>query len=393
LKTKISLLIGSLQTGGAETQVAEMMNHFNRERFAPSLILFAPRGLERVQAFASEVKLLRNQPQIARGPIKRAHYAALSLNRLRSHLDQIRPDILHAFLPEPSISAATARLVRKVPCLVTSRLSLVDAYRPGRGAMGFADRIATRLSDFVVGNSIAIVDEVRRIDGVPAARTQVIYNGVDVSRFSPANRPGWRPRFGWTQDNIVFGNVANFIPYKRHIDFVRAAVLIHKKVPQARFLLVGEDRGEMPATRQAIQEAGLSEFAQIVPGTKTPELAFAAMDIYLCNSETEGLSNVLLEAMSSGAPVIATRVGGNPEAVVDGHSGYIVPPLVPEQMAKCAIELATQPSLLRELSANARLRAERMFSLSAMVRAHEELYIRLVTQERTSTWNKLIARG
>ena len=155
-------MIGSLQTGGAETQVSEMMNHFDRERFEPSLILFAPRGLERAQAFASEVKLLRNQPQIAGGPIKRAYYAALSLNRLRSHLDQIRPNVLHAFLPEICISAAALRLLGRVPCLVISRLSLVDAYRPGRRALAFADRMATRFSDFVVGNSAAIVDEVRR---------------------------------------------------------------------------------------------------------------------------------------------------------------------------------------------------------------------------------------
>ena len=100
-----------------------------------------------------------------------------------------------------------------------------------------------------------------------------------------------------------------------------------------------------------------------MPGTKTPELAFAAMDVYLCTSETEGLPNVLLEAMSSDVPVIATRVGGNPEAIEEGYSGYLVPPLAPEQMAQCAIELVTQPSLLRELSANARLRAERTFSI------------------------------
>ena len=108
MKTRVSWLIGSLQTGGAETQVIEMMNHLDRERLATSLILFAPRGLERVRAFSSEVKLLQDQPQTARGPMKRAYYAALSLNRLRSYLDQARPDILHAFLPEASISAAAA---------------------------------------------------------------------------------------------------------------------------------------------------------------------------------------------------------------------------------------------------------------------------------------------
>jgi glycosyltransferase involved in cell wall biosynthesis len=392
MKTKVSLLIGSLETGGAETQVVEMINHMDRERFETSLILFTPRGLERAQQFMAKVKLLRDQEQKPTGPMTRACYAVLSLKRLGSHLNQIRPDILHAFLPEACISAAGARLLRKVPCLVTSRLSLVDAYRPGSRSMAFADLIATRLSDFVVGNSAAIVDEVRKIDRVPASRTQVIFNGVDVARFSPVNRPGWRPQFGWTQDNIVFGIVANFIPYKRHIDFARAAALIHATVPQARFLLVGEDRGEMPAVRNAIQETGLSECVQIVPGTKTPELAFAAMDVYLCTSETEGLPNVLLEAMASGVPVIATRVGGNPEAVAEGCSGYIVPPLAPEQMAKCAIDLVTQPSLLRQLSVAARLHAERTFSMLNMVQAHEELYIRLLKQERTSTWNRLAGR-
>jgi glycosyltransferase involved in cell wall biosynthesis len=392
MKTKVSLLIGSLQTGGAETQVVEMMNHLDRERFETSLILFAPRGLERAQPFVSKVKLLRNQEQRPTGPIKRAYYTVLSLKRLASHLNQIRPDILHAFLPEAGISAAGARFLGKVPCLVTSRLSLVDAYRPGRRALALADRIATRLSDFVVGNSAAIIDEVKK-GGVPAERAQVIYNGVDVARFSPVNRPGWRSQFGWTNDNIVFGNVANFIPYKRHVDFVRAAALIRERLPQSRFLLVGEDRGEMPTVRNAIQEAGLSDYVQIISGTKTPELAFAAMDVYLCTSETEGLSNVLLEAMSSGVPVIATRVGGNPEAVADGFSGYIVPPLAPEQMAKCAIKLVTQPSLLQQLSAAARLRVEQTFSMLSMVRAHEDLYTRLLTKKRTSTWNRLAVKA
>jgi glycosyltransferase involved in cell wall biosynthesis len=368
-----------------------MINHMDPDRFETSVILFTPRGLERAQHFIAKVRTLHNQEASPTGRIKRAFYAALSLNRFRSLLSESRPDIVHAFLPEACISAAAARLFQKVPCLVSSRLSLVDAYRPGKPAIAIADRFATRLSDFVVGNSTAIIDELRK-DGVPEERAQVIYNGVDVARFSPANRPGWRARFGWTDDNIVFGNVANFIPYKRHIDFIKTAALIRDAVPQSRFLLVGEDRGEMPAVRRAIQELALSDYVQIVPGTKTPELAFAAMDVYLCTSETEGLSNVLLEAMASGVPVIATRVGGNPEAVADGVSGYIVPPLEPDLMANSAIELVTRSSRLQEFSAAARLRVEHNFSMMGMVRAHEDLYIRLLTTKRASTWERLSAK-
>ncbi|HKD78886.1 MAG TPA: glycosyltransferase [Candidatus Angelobacter sp.] len=390
MKTKVAFLIGSLETGGAETQVVEMMNHIDRGQFELSLILFTSRGLERAGAFRKEVKLLRDREKKPVGAGQRAYHSAWALNRLRIHLGEIRPNVLHAFLPEACIAAACARLFWKVPCFVASRLSLTNAYRRSK-AKSFADVVATRLSDCVIGNSLAIKEELRNIERIPDERTEVIYNGVDVNRFSPANHPWWRKQFEWTEDNPVFGNVANFIPYKRHIDFVKAASLIHAAIPKARFLLVGEDRGEMIPVRQAIAEAGLSEYVRIVPGTNTPELAFAAMDVYLCTSETEGLSNVLLEAMASGVPVIATHVGGNPEAIKDGFTGYLVPPRAPAEIAKSAIDLVGRPSLLKELSIAARRHAEQTFSLHGMVLAHEQLYLRLLRERRTPVWKRLAA--
>jgi glycosyltransferase involved in cell wall biosynthesis len=228
---------------------------------------------------------------------------------------------------------------------------------------------------------------------VPKSRAQVIYNGVDTERFSPAKRPGMRGEFGWSKEHLVLGMVANFLPYKRHLDFVRAAALIHAALPQARFLLVGEDRGEMPAVQKAIQETGLEPYTRIVPGTATPELAFAAMDVYICSSETEGFSNVLLEAMATGLPVIATNVGGNPEAVSEGVNGTLVPAHAPELIARAALELATNLERLQQWSHNSRRNAEELFSLKKMVQAHEELYTRLASQSRTSAWKRLAGRA
>ena len=102
----------------------------------------------------------------------------------------------------------------------------------------------------------------------------MIYNGVDTHRFSPSRSKSLRGELGWISDDVIFGMVANFIPYKRHIDFVRSAAIIKAAVPRARFLLVGEDRGEMAPVKTALQEAGLTAHIEILGSTSAPELRF-----------------------------------------------------------------------------------------------------------------------
>jgi glycosyltransferase involved in cell wall biosynthesis len=382
MKIKVCYLIGTLSTGGAEGQVVELIRGLDRSRFEPSLVLETGGGTERVNGLVPDVKILRPNRKPIRSMLKRAFHAQLALGRLCSHLSVIRPDILHAFLPGSVIYAGGARILRRVPLMIASRRSLVDCYRSNGRLAATADVIATRSADFVLGNSEAIIQEVVRLDGVPKSRAKVIYNGVDTERFSPSKKPGLRGEFSWSEEHMVFGMIANFIPYKRHLDFVHAATLIHRAVSEARFLLVGEDRGEMPAVQKAINEAGLAPYTRILPGTKTPELAFAAMDVYICTSETEGFSNVLLEAMATGLPVVATDVGGNAEAVVEGVNGMLAPAHAPELIACAALELANNPDRLRQFSLRSRNRAEQLFSLKKMVQAHENIYAGLLEEKQ-----------
>jgi glycosyltransferase involved in cell wall biosynthesis len=102
------------------------------------------------------------------------------------------------------------------------------------------------------------------------------------------------------------------------------------------------------------------------------------MDVYICTSETEGLSNVLLEAGASCLPIVATRVGGNPEIVADGENGFLVETHDPESIALAALQLAENPELRRDMGKRNRERVMAQFSIRAMVRAHEELYERLL---------------
>jgi len=377
---KIAYLIGSLAIGGAEGQLVELLSRLDPSRWETSLVVFNEQHAERAPAALRQVLSLG----IHSGGNSRSYLKAwktiTAVTRLAGYLRSIRPDILHAFLPASFILAAPAARLARVPILVGSRRSLVNCYRTG-GPRAMADRLATRWCDFVLGNSAAVTDELIHMDGVPAEHASTIYNGVDTARFRPGDR-SLRQVYGWGADDVVFGIVANFIPYKRHADFVRAAALICAKSPHARFIMAGEDRGILPAIREEIVQAGLESRFVIIPGTLEPERLYPAMDAYICTSKTEGFSNVLLEAAASGLPLIATRVGGNPEIVFPGENGFLVPVSSPKEIAESALAIIDDPTLRRHMGRHSRELVERRFSLEIMVRQHELFYEKVIAAGR-----------
>src|SRR5205085_10872711 len=125
-------------------------------------------------------------------------------------------------------------------------------------------------------------------------RTATIYNGVDTDRFRPERSEYWRAHYGWNKGQVVLGMLANFFGYKRHVDLVEAAALLHRKYPHTRFVMAGQNRGEMPAILSAIAGRGLCDVMQIVRSTSRPEDLYAALDVLVCCSDTEGFSNVIL---------------------------------------------------------------------------------------------------
>jgi glycosyltransferase involved in cell wall biosynthesis len=389
-KVKICYIIGSLDRGGAEGQLLELINGMDRDQFEICVVVERDDGISRLEGLVQDLRVLHGDSRGSNSTISRVYEGTASFSQFCRYLTAAQPAIVHALLPVPSILAAGARLIGKASCVIVSRRSLVNCYRPNQRLGAFADIAATRAADLVVGNCQAVIREVISVDGAAPSRTCVIYNGVDTGRFSPGQSKGLRQELGWTDEHFVFGMIANFIAYKRHGDFVRAAAVIKQALPSARFLLVGADRGQLSAVQRLIAETSLGPEVKILEGTRTPELAFAALDAYICSSETEGFSNVLLEAMASGLPVIATDVGGNREVVADGCSGWLVPSRSPARIAEAAIRLATDPARRREFCRHGRRRAEALFSMDRMVRAHQELYTRLLSHQQQSPWARLI---
>jgi glycosyltransferase involved in cell wall biosynthesis len=377
---RIMYVIGTLETGGAELQLLELLRRIDRSRFSVSLALFAASGRERARGLADEVIDL-GIPSTNGGPWRpRGFHVTRAMHRLARYIRRSRPSVVHAILPGACMVGCPAAKLAGAPVVIGSRRSLTAAYRGVSPLKAAMDRAALLFSDYMVGNSRPVTNEITWQDGFPRAKTMTIHNGVDTDRFSPSTDRSLRRELGFNEGHVVLGTVANFFAYKRHIDLVRAAALLCPEFPELRFLAVGEDRGTLPQIRRAIAEAGLEDRFVLIPGSESPERVFAAMDVYVCTSETEGFSNVLLEAMAAGKPMIATNVGGNPEAVAKGVTGLLVPRHAPQALADAAQILLTSPKLRREMGIAARERALELFSIEKMVRSYEDFYSAVVAR-------------
>jgi len=216
--------------------------------------------------------------------------------------------------------------------------------------------------------------------GIAAARVTRICNGVDVTRFSArAARAGLpdAPANFLSGDGLLFGTVGRLQAVKDQLNLVRAFAVWRAAgsaaAVAARLVLVG-DGPLRPELEAEVATAGLSDVVCLAGARDDVPAIMAALDCFVLPSQAEGISNTLLEAMACGLPVIATRVGGNCELVVDGETGWLVPPEDPRALADAMSNMANDPVRRQQMSHAARARAVTQFSLEAMVDRYLALY-------------------
>jgi sugar transferase (PEP-CTERM/EpsH1 system associated) len=218
--------------------------------------------------------------------------------------------------------------------------------------------------------------------GVPGERVTRLCNGVDTQRFRPAAVRTPIPGCPFLDpDQWIVGTIGRMQTVKAQADLVRAfarAIALDPALKsRLRLVLVGDGPqfGEVAA---AVAAAGLGQLVWL-PGERNDVAdILRGLDCFVLPSLFEGISNVILEAMASGLPVIATAVGGNSELIDAGRSGQLVPAADAEAMAQAILSYASSPESARTAGRTARLEAERRFSLEAMMRGYGELYGRLL---------------
>ena len=223
--------------------------------------------------------------------------------------------------------------------------------------------------------------------GAPRDRIRQLYNGVDTERFRPADPRGDRGREAlapgfFARDALVFGTVGRLDPVKNQESLLRSFRAISDRepalAPRLRLLVAGDGplRSRLEALAVELQVAERVWFAGA--RSDTPEI-LRAMDAYVLPSLNEGISNTILEAMASGLPVIASRVGGNPELVVDEATGALYDAAEPGSLERAILAYLTNPDRRRAHGEAGRARVVQNFSLDSMVQRYLDLYDELLT--------------
>ncbi len=197
--------------------------------------------------------------------------------------------------------------------------------------------------------------------GINSRSIHHICNGVDTKRFQPVEKPiSILPKGFLPQDGIVFGTVGRLEIVKDQMNLVRAFIHLLKTYPQykdqARLVIVG-DGSQRDLLLQTVEDAGIQESVWFAGARNDTPQVYSSLDIFILPSIAEGIPNTILEAMASGLPVIATKVGGNTDLVADGDTGYLVPASNPEAMAKAMVRYLEYPELVTQQNQAARKRA------------------------------------
>lgn len=288
-----------------------------------------------------------------------------SIQLVASLITAERVDLVHAHMPHAHLLGGLAARLAGVPVITTIHARQVV------------------LADFEihrqVGSHLSVVCRQSYYHalglGVSPERLSCETNGVDVELFQPGPRSGNGPRaaLGIPDDALLVGFLGRLSPEKAPELFVRAAASLLPRLPGVHAVLVGE--GPMAASlRAAIDQSGLGARLHLAGGIDDVRPALHDLDLLVSSSLTEAMPLALMEGMACGVPVVATRVGGVPEIVAHGMTGWLVEPRDPEDLAGRMYQMLTQPALRVQMGLAARERMQRSFRLDL---AHERLAARL----------------
>jgi sugar transferase (PEP-CTERM/EpsH1 system associated) len=367
MRLKILHIIHSLHIGGLENGVVNLINHLDSGKFSHVICCVDSSGPMQERIINKEVEIFE---------LKKKGRDYLLPFKLIKIINRVRPDIVHTRNWATIDGVIGARLagIRKIIHGEHGR----EASDPA-GTNTVRKKVRRILSPWI-SKFVTVSSELRNwlINDVGISQSKVtqIINGVDTMKFIPIKDKGLsKKRIGLDPNTFVIGTVGRLDPVKDYITLFRAFrnILHEKKIRNARLLIVGEGPLKDDLKRIA-KDFNISKEIIFIGQRRDIHLIYPCMDVYVLPSIAEGISNTILEAMACGLPVIATAVGGNPELVNDGKSGFIFTSGDHGRLTEKLSFYHHNHIILKEHGLNGRSRAEKKFPLSRMVREYEELY-------------------
>ena len=353
---KVMHLIHSLGAGGAENGIINLANHMDRDRFALSICSFVKNG--------TREKHLKKDVPLFTVNKKTGNDLTLPL-RLAKLFKTQRPDIVHTHAWGTMFEGFLGAKLARVPFLVHGEHGTIERRKKNR----YFQRIIWGYFDAVLSITHNHKKELSKTIGFPEQKITVLQNGVDTDLFCPM--PGTRI-FGM-KDKFIIGTIGRLVPVKNQALLLNGFAEAKKKHENLFLVIVGEGSLENSLKEQA----GNLRIADDVLFTgrrfDIPQV-LNSLDLFVLPSLSEGMSNTILEAMACGLPVIATRVGGNPELIENRKNGILIDSGNIQQMADAILETARDTYLRRHLAEKAIADIGTAFSLGGMVDRYQAFY-------------------
>lgn len=365
-RVRVLAFVTVFDVGGTERQVVALAKGLDRSRFDLRVACFKRSGPFLAELEAQGIPVVDY-------PIRNLHGPGTVKEQLRFARDlrRERTQILHTFNFYPNMFAIPAGRLAGVPVIIATLRDMGDLWTPMQRR---AQRWICRMAHRVVANADAVREQALK-EGYEPEKVSVIRNGLDLAKFaSTPDHALQRSALGLPPHVPVVAVFSRLNHTVKGIHwFLQAAALVAPIHDDVRFLVVGD--GPLRADLEALaQRLGLGDRVRFTGVRADIGESMAAASISVIPSESEGLSNVLLESMAASLPVIATSVGGTPEVIEDGQSGLMVPSCDPSALAGAICSLLSDPGLAAALGRAGRRRVELMFQLDRMVTETETLY-------------------
>jgi glycosyltransferase involved in cell wall biosynthesis len=305
-----------------------------------------------------------------------SHCNLLFLGKVAQVLRLERPDILHTHLPRADLAGAIAKFFNPGLTWVCSAHAIYSVDWSGRWSLPLLD-ILWRRADVMLCISRAVQDWlVGR--GLPTEKTWVVHYGIDTQKFSEPLNAKLREHWGLS-DKTVIGSIGRLERGKNHECLIMALPKICKDVPNVVLLIAGHDpSGYGTILRRLIDELGLEERVRLV-GFQSDVVSFlGALDVFAFASKSEGFGQVIVEAMASGKPVVASKIPPLTEIVVDGETGSLVECGDSSAFAVAITRLLNDPIECQAMGAQGRERVREYFTADRMTQETMRIYGQLV---------------
>ena len=364
----------SMEMGGIETLIIELAKNIKQRAARPEVLVFHGGGIleDSLEQNGIKVHIID----------KKEGFDVSIVPKLLRIIKECSIRIIHTNNYGAWIYGLIAAKIYKKVCHVHTEHSNITGLK--RKSI---ENILGRMTDEVVAVSHQVKTELLR-NWNKKKSINVIHNGVDVAKFAPnqIKRKQVRREYGINDDTFFIGIVARLVLVKDHKTLFKAIKLLSSKYPNTHLFVIGDGdlRGELETERAHMGLTGIISFLGEIQDVHE---ILQALDVFVLSSLNEGLSVTLLEAMSVGLPIVATNVGGNPEVVEEGVSGFLVPSRNPELLANAIEKLLVNKALREKMSINARKRAVHHFSLKSMLDSYDRLYLDCLTRRRLISEN------